>query len=413
MQISVNASRLSAELEELAAFSEAAPPAVTRIVFSDADVQARQWLKERCRAAGLLVREAAIGNMFARWRASGSNSAAVATGSHIDAIPNAGRYDGTVGVLGGLEAIRALQESGFTPVRDIELILFTAEEPTRFGLGCLGSRLLSGVLHPSRASELQGFDGISLPRATHSAGFTGDLDTVPLAPGHYASFVELHIEQGPLLEKCGKPVGVVTSIAAPATLRCEIEGTGGHAGAVLMPDRRAALTGAAEIILAVEQLARASGAPDTVGTTGVCQVFPGAVNSIPLRVSLEIDIRDVELVRRDTVVESVSAHVAEVCRRRGLVHKLELVNADGPARCDPSVCESLRIACLAEKVDFIDMVSRAYHDSLFMSRIAPAAMLFIPCRGGISHRPDEFASVADIATGVRGLARTLAQLAAR
>src|SRR5271157_5621487 len=152
--IVINQQRLSAEIEELACISEAEPPVVTRIVFSPSDLKARAWMKARCEEAGLAVREDAVGNTFARWNGSEPNAPAVGTGSHIDAIPNAGKYDGVVGVLGGLEAIRVLRESGARPKHSIELLMFTSEEPTRFGIGCLGSRLLSGTMTPDAARKL-------------------------------------------------------------------------------------------------------------------------------------------------------------------------------------------------------------------------------------------------------------------
>ena len=408
MEIPIDADRLNRELEQLASFSEAPSPAVTRLVFSEADQQARAWFKERCLAAGLTIREDAAGNMFAGWKSHPAEAPVIGTGSHIDAIPNAGRFDGTVGVLGALEAIRSLKEAGFEPKLPIELVLFTSEEPTRFGIGCLGSRLLSGALDPDIATALHDGQGASLDQLRNAAGFHGPLASVRCPPDYYAAFLELHIEQGPLLERAGIPIGLVTSIAAPASLRVVFEGEGGHAGAVLMHQRRDALTAAAEIILTVENLARATRAPDTVATTGVCNVLPSAVNSIPSRVTLEIDVRDTDLARRDSLVSSIRATVKAVAERRKLGFTVEVLNADAPAHCDPKLLDALRAACRAENAPFLEMVSRAYHDSLFMSRLAPTAMVFIPCRGGVSHRPDEFASPADVALGARVLARTLA-----
>src|SRR5262249_29157056 len=294
MSIRIDQNLLLNELETLASFSEVPPPAVTRIVFSEQDLRARHYIKELCATAGLAVREDAVGNTFARWAGALETAAAVATGSHIDAIPNAGRYDGTVGVLGGLEAIRALRRSGFQPRRSIELIIFTSEEPTRFGIGCLGSRLLAGSLDAAVDKNLRDQSGKTLNHVRREAGFGADLLQVRIPAGHYSSFVELHIEQGPILERERASIGVVTAIAAPASLRITIEGEGGHAGAVLMPDRRDALCAAAELVLAVEAAAKATGAIDTVATTGVCNVFPSAVNSVPSRVQLEIDIRDID-----------------------------------------------------------------------------------------------------------------------
>ncbi len=412
MRIEVDRDRLSKEIEELAAISEAEPPAVTRICFSPTDLKARAWLIALCEKAGLAVRQDPIGNIFARWSGSEPNAPAVGTGSHIDAIPNAGKYDGVVGVLGGLEAIRSLQRSGFRPKHPIELLVFTSEEPTRFGIGCLGSRLLSGTLSADAARKLMDNDGASLEQVRGNAGYHAPLEEVKLPRDYYKAFVELHIEQGPLLEQQKIPLGVVTSIAAPASLRISIEGAGGHAGAVLMPDRRDALCAAAELILAVENAARASGAVDTVATVGICDVFPGAVNSIPSRVNLTLDIRDTNLERRDAVMRTIDAARQTIAMNRQVSIREDLVNADAPAQCAPAIVEALSESCSKHQLPFIPMVSRAYHDSLFMSRIATVAMLFIPCRNGYSHRPDEYASPEDIGRGVLVLAKTLATLAA-
>jgi N-carbamoyl-L-amino-acid hydrolase len=336
---------------------------------------------------------------------------AVCTGSHIDAIPNAGMYDGTVGVLGGLEAIRALRASGRRPRRSIELLMFTAEEPTRFGIGCLGSRLLSGLMDADAASRLRDHEGVTLDDARQAAGYTGDVGGVALPRDSYAAFVELHIEQGPLLEELGIGLGVVTAIAAPASLRITIEGEGGHAGAVLMPARRDAFLAGAELALAVEAAARGTGVIDTVATTGVCRVFPGAVNSVPSRCELDVDVRDIDQARRDTVLARIASSCDEVAARRRVTVAADLINADPPARCDAAVIDALRASCVEAGAAWHPMISRAYHDALFMSRVMPTAMLFIPCRAGVSHRPDEHAAPGDIARGVHVLALTLARLA--
>jgi ureidoglycolate amidohydrolase len=416
MNIEIDQTRLDREIETLATFSVDEAPAVTRIVFSEQDRQARAWLKDRCREVGLSIREDAVGNTFIRWIGSRPDLPAVGTGSHIDAIPHAGKYDGVVGVLGGLEAIRALQASGFEPERSIELLLFTSEEPTRFGIGCLGSRLLSGTLDPDADTELreaggrEGEPGPTLEVIRRNAGFAGSLGGVRLPANYYAAFVELHIEQGPNLEREGISLGLVTDIAAPASFRIEIEGEGGHAGGRLMPGRRDALCAAAEIVLAVERSALATGSIDTVGTVGICQVHPGAVNSIPSRVQLAVDLRDTDAARRDGVLAQIRHACEHVAQQRKVGVKLEVINADAPAQSSPEILSALKGACEAEGSSHKTMVSRAYHDSLFMARIAPIAMLFIPCRGGVSHRPDEYSSPEQIACGVRVLARTLASL---
>jgi N-carbamoyl-L-amino-acid hydrolase len=400
-----------AELQALAQISAAEPPVVTRVVFSEADLRARAYVKKLCTDAGLTITEDAIGNTFARWQGSDPDLAPIGTGSHIDAIPNAGLYDGCVGVLGGLEAIRVLQQLGFKPCRSIELVIFTAEEPTRFGIGCLGSRMMANVLTPAQALTLRDKEGRGLEDLRTAAGFSGTLESVALPAGRFDKFIELHIEQGPQLEQEDIDLGLVTHIAAPASLRIAIEGEGGHAGARLMPGRKDALAAAAELILALEAAAKSTGVIDTVATVGVCEVFPGAVNSIPSRVRLETDMRDIDAARRDRVIDSLRAACADVSARRGVSITTELVNADPPATCDEEILAALEDSAKASSKTYKRMVSRAYHDSLFMARIAPVAMLFIPCRGGVSHRPDEYASPQWIGSGVHVLSRTLAQLA--
>ena len=215
-----------------------------------------------------------------------------------------------------------------------------------------------------------------------------------------------------MLERNNLALGVVTAIAAPASLRVTIEGDGGHAGAVLMPGRRDAFLAAAELALAVETAVKSTGAIDTVGTVGVCKVFPGAVNSIPSKTAIEIDVRDIDAARRDGVLRQIHRAAREIDARRKTRTVIETVNADAPASSSPKIVEALVRSCDALGLPHQLMVSRAYHDSLFMSQIAPVAMLFIRCRGGFSHRPDEYSSPEDIACGTHALALALAELAA-
>lgn len=413
MNLEVDGSRVVNELHTLAQFSATPSPAITRIVFTPSDMEARSWLKRLIGECGLVFREDAVGNLFARWEGSDSQLSPIATGSHIDAIPNSGQYDGTVGVLGALEAIRSLQRARFVPRRSIELIVFTSEEPTRFGIGCLGSRLLSGTLSANAAMQLRDAEGATLDQVRNDAGFSGGLNELALPLGHYHAFVELHIEQGPILEREGLSIGIVTDIAAPGSLRIAVQGEGGHAGAVLMAQRHDALLGAAEIALAVEVAAKSTGASDSVATTGVCEVYPGAVNSIPSEVKLSVDVRDTDLKRRDGMVSAIQQSCVDIARRRELTISTEIVNADSPAHCDPTIVDAIGHACSRAGYSSKRMVSRAYHDSLFLSRIAPTGMIFIPCRDGVSHRPDEYAAPEHISQGITVLAEALAELASQ
>ncbi len=407
--LTIDIQRLQREINELALITEAEPPVVTRVLFSEADIRGREFVKSLCCEAGLTLRADAVGNIFACWGGANASLTPVATGSHIDAIPNAGRYDGVVGVLGAIEAIRALKKSRYQPQRAIELIVFTAEEPTRFGIGCIGSRLMSGVLSPERAATFRDRDGKALDEWRRSAGYTGSLDSVRLPKDCYAAFVELHIEQGPILERENTAIGIVEKIAAPSTLRLDLTGVGGHAGGTLMPGRRDALLAGAEIALAVEQAVTGSGSPDTVGTTGVFRIEPGAVNSVPCRALLEIDVRDTKVLTRDAALVQIETTAAEICKRRHVTLQTDRLNVDPPAVCDGSLVETVAAVCRQLGVSHKKMISRAYHDTLFMAQVCPSTMIFIPCRDGVSHRPDEFSSPEQIETGVRVLAQTLMQ----
>jgi N-carbamoyl-L-amino-acid hydrolase len=265
-------------------------------------------------------------------------------------------------------------------------------------------------LTPRVAERLKDADGLTFETVRRQAGCAGTLAEVCLPANHYGAFVELHIEQGPLLERERIPIGIVTAIAAPASLRVQIYGKGGHAGAVLMPERQDALCAAAEIILAVENTAKASGSSDAVATTGVCHVHPGAINSIPSEVRLQVDVRDIDLTMRDRLLEHIRHAVEETSHRRGTKSAVELLNADPPVRVSSQVVKAIETACRHLAFSSKQMVSRAYHDALFMAQICPTGMIFIPCKDGISHRPEEYASPASIGCGVEVLALTLAQL---
>jgi N-carbamoyl-L-amino-acid hydrolase len=438
VNLKINADRLLSELHQLARITDCPSTedkslpeptrAVTRIVFTPRDLESRAWLKSLAAQAGFSVREDAIGNTFIRWEGSEPSLGVVGTGSHTDAIPHAGMYDGTVGVLGGLEALRSLREAGFQPKRSLELLMFTSEEPTRFGIGCIGSRLLGGVINPEAADKLLDRlhetdpnvpEGPTLREARESAGFHGPLSDVKLPRNYYDAWVELHIEQGPLLQRDGIELGIVTNIAAPASYRYTVEGFGGHAGALLMPDRRDALCAASELILSVEKhaleanaCARAEGQSgvDTVATVGMIAVHPGAVNSVPSRVQLTLDIRDTDVDRRNSVLNALHADMRDIEQRRGVRITEEQINADAPAHSDPQILNAIEAVCRREGASFRRMVARAYHDTSFIAHVAPVAMIFIPCRNGVSHRPDEYSSPEAIALGTRILAGTLAKL---
>ncbi|KAL8225704.1 hypothetical protein R6Q57_018261 [Mikania cordata] len=411
----VDSLRLQKQIDELSTFSDSPAPSVTRILYSDNDVMARRYIKNWMGLTGLSVREDAVGNIFGRWEGSEPEVPAVSTGSHIDAIPYSGKYDGVVGVLGAIEAINLLKRSGFKPKRSLEVIMFTSEEPTRYGISCLGSRLLAGSLSLAKALRHTVVDNanISFLDAAKYAGYAKneEFSDVFLSKKSYSAFVELHIEQGPILENEGISIGIVTAIAAPASIKVDFGGNGGHAGAVLMPQRNDAGLAAAELALAVEKHVLESGSIDTVGTVGILEVHPGAINSIPSKSHIQIDTRDIDEKRRNVVIERIHESAVSISKRRGVeLLEFNIVNQDPPALSDESVINAMESATHVLGLSHKKMISRAYHDSLFMARIAPMGMIFIPCYKGYSHKPEEYASPEDIANGVKVLALTLAKL---
>jgi ureidoglycolate amidohydrolase len=342
-EITVNAQRVSDELEKLARFSDHDYPAVTRIIFTENDLKARDYFKSLAREAGLHVREDAIGNIFVRL---GDEKAlgAVGTGSHCDAVPHAGSLRRHSGSFRRARGLRVLKAAGFQPKRPLEVVFFTSEEPTRFGIGCIGSRIMSNTIALDKVAALRDKDGLSFDEARDSAGYNGTVESAILPKGYYDYFVELHIEQGPVLEREKKQIGIVTGIAAPASFRIHFTGEGGHAGGVLMPARKDALVPCAILIQEAERLAKTSASPDTVATVGVVKVHPGAINSIPAKATVEFDIRDIRLETRDAVVTAVKTLAKQLADERGLKVEIEDINSDPPAVSDETILKAAEAA---------------------------------------------------------------------
>jgi hydantoinase/carbamoylase family amidase len=336
----------------------------------------------------------------------------VLTGSHVDTTLNAGRYDGVVGVLGAIEAVRSLRDTGHRPRRTIEIVSFAGEEP-RFGTGCIGSRALVGALGEDDLDRMRDRNGVSLAEALRAAGL--DPARVPEAtidPERVHAFLELHIEQAAVLEASGEPIGVVTAIAAPHDFRLRLRGAATHAGATPMSLRRDALAGASELMIELERLARASPSGTTVGTVGVIRALPGAINVVPGEVDLDVDVRDSDLDAREAVVASLLDAARVIAGRRELELDIEPIVRDTPVDCSPVVVDAVAAACEEAGLRYRRMISGAYHDAMIMAARVPVGMMFVPSAGGISHHPDEYTAPEQIDDGVRVLAGALARLAA-
>jgi ureidoglycolate amidohydrolase len=411
-RVTADAGRLHAAIAELATYNDdVAAGGITREVYTPTYAAALERVASWMRDAGLQTRLDAAGNLFGRWDGSDASAPRVLTGSHVDTTLNAGAYDGVLGVLGAIEAVHALRARAFVPRRAIEVVAWAGEEP-RFGTGCVGSRAAAGELSRADLDRLVDRDGVTMAAAMASAGLDPDrIADARIDPPTVHALVELHIEQGIVLETHGEPIGVVTAIAAPHDFRLTFTGAATHAGATPMDLRRDALVGAAEAIVAIERLARASDSGTTVGTVGVVRARPGAINVVPGTVELDVDVRDSDATARAEVVAAIVAAAWDIGAARGLEVAVADIVEDVPVTCAPEVVAAAEAACVDLDLPARTMTSGAYHDAMIMGRRVPVGMIFVPSRGGVSHHPDEYSSPAELDRGVAVLAGTLERLA--
>ena len=383
-----------------------------RLVFTDADWAACDFFAGLMREAGLAVRSDAWGNLIGRLEGKEPGAPAVATGSHLDTVPEGGNYDGGVGSVAGLGAIMRLKARG--PFRHpLELIVFRGEESSRFGIHTMGSKVMSGMATVDAWRSLTDRDGVPLAQVLAVRGL--DLGRLPEAvrrSNELKAFVEVHIEQCFVLEQAGVPIGVVEAIAAPIRLKLTVEGVASHSGATPMGKRRDALVTASRLVLAVEEEARKRAERRIVGTVGILKAYPGALNVVPGRAELWVDVRGIDEASLAETVAAITAAAGRIADREETRITVETISSDVPVAMNPTVIATIESACRRLGVPFQRMPSGAGHDAMNMARIAPAGMIFIPCRGGISHNPDEYAAPADIVRGMDVLTETLATLAA-
>lgn len=384
---------------------------VTREVFTPGYTEACERVSEMMRTAGMTVRTDAFGNLFGRLEGTDPGAPVVLTGSHIDTTLDAGAYDGVVGVLGAVAAVGDISASGQRPTRSIEVVAFAGEEP-RFGFGCIGSRAMMGQLQRDDLDRMTDRDGVTLAQALRASGLDPDaLESARWDPGDIHAFVELHIEQGAVLESEGVPLGVVRQIAAPHDLRVQINGKATHAGATPMRLRRDALAGAAEVISLLERLALDSPSDTIVATVGKASVLPGAINIVPGTVVLEVDVRDSVLPAREALIAQFLEELDAIAAGRSLSVDVSTITIDTPADCAAEIVAQVTAACAALGVPSRPMISGAYHDAMIIGRHAPMGMIFVPSRDGLSHHPDEYTSPEHIDIGVDVLRETLLGLA--
>ncbi len=394
------ATAIQARLDALAAIS-AEEGAITRVYLSPEQARANALVMGWMREAGLSARLDAAGNVIGRLEGPEPGGPALVIGSHLDTVRDAGRYDGPLGVVTGIACLAALAEEGIRLPFAVEVVGFADEEGTRFNATLLGSRAFAGRLDPTVLAT-QDADGISIAQALRAFGLDPDrIGEAARPPGDLLGYIEWHIEQGPMLERAGLPVGVVTGISGATRLAVTLEGEAGHAGTVAMEGRRDALAGAAECVLAVE--ARCRGEAGLVGTVGRIAAFPDAVNVIPGRVAFSLDLRAPEDGQRRAALAEIETLWHDIAARRGLTLSMTRTHEAPAVPCDPALTGRIAEAVAARGWPVLRLPSGAGHDGMAIAPIAPIAMLFVRCRGGISHNPAEYAALPDIEAGAQVL----------
>ena len=410
--LTVNLDRLMADLEAFSAIGGDGQGGVTRLAFTPVDQSVRRLFQETLAATGLHVRMDAMGNVFGRREGEENDLPPLLLGSHLDSVPNGGRFDGPLGVLSALEVIRMLEDAKVRTRRPVEVACFAAEESSRFGTGTLGSKAVAGRLTPGMLDALRDAEGRTLAESLRECGLSPDhLGEVRRRPGEYHAYLELHLEQGAVLEHAGIPVGLVTGIAAPTRFRATYTGRADHSGATPMGLRRDALVAGAELVLSVRRIVLTHGSPTSVGTVGVLRVQPGAMNVIPGQASLGIDLRDIDAAAKCRIAKKVQAAARRIARKWTLDVSIETLSDESPVPLPERVRQVSVAACQACGIPFLELPSGAGHDAMYMAELAEAGMIFVRCREGVSHNPAEFVEPQDIAAGATVLAETALRLA--
>ncbi len=406
--LKVNGERLWASLMELARIGATEKGGVCRLAASDLDGAARRLFISWCEAAGCTVSIDRIGNIFARRPGRNPNLPPIVSGSHLDTQPTGGRFDGAYGVMAALEVVRSLNDLGYETEAPIEIVAWTNEEGSRFSPAMVGSGVFAGVFdleyglaRPDNAT------GVSLGAELARIGFAG---SEPVGGRPVGAYFEAHIEQGPILEAAGLPIGVVTGAQGQRWYEITVTGQEAHAGPTPMPRRRDALVGAARMIDAVNRIGHAH-APYACATVGSLSLSPNSRNTIPGRVFFTVDFRHPD----DAVLTAMDGELRAACREAAATQNLEVEIAEfwyfPPTPFDPRLVAAVREAAAAQGYGHQDIVSGAGHDAVYMARVAPTAMVFVPCVGGISNNEIEDAKPEDLTAGCNVLFNAILEAA--
>ncbi len=404
----VQSQRLQRTLKALSVYGRNADGGVTRLGFSEADMAARKYVMDLMRQAGLEVHVDPAGDIFGR-RAGSDKLPVLLFGSHIDSVRHGGNFDGDVGSMGAIEVIRALNDGHVTTRHPLEVVVWVNEEGNHFALGTFGSAAAAGAIDPqvlNRKDE----QGKTLADWLRIYGQDpARFADAKIAPGSVAGYIELHIEQGGVLDKAHVPIGVVQGIVGIKEWSCVVTGFANHAGTTPMNDRHDALAASARDVLALrDEIRRVQGRQ--VGTVGRMTVEPGAQNVIPGRVEFSVEIRDLESAKIDAIWSRVQQRFAEIGREEKVATQCTLMDSIEPAKTNPAFMDAIRAAAHSAGLGTLDLPSGAGHDAQNVAKFAPIGMIFIPSRRGISHSPKEYSSWEQVAGGAEVLYRTIVAL---
>jgi allantoate deiminase/N-carbamoyl-L-amino-acid hydrolase len=408
-----NPARLQQHFELMSEIGKLGETGINRPTLSPIEKQAFElaawWMHE----AGMTTRTDNFGNLVGRLEGTNTQLPILMMGSHLDSQPYGGRFDGAAGVLCAIEAVATLTEKGIKPARTIEVVSFADEEGWRFNKGLFGSR---GILGKLEEGELDRTDKDGITRRQALIDFGCDpnkFQESEYAAGSIYCFLELHIEQGPVLDLADKPIGVVSGISGPLWWTVKLKGMAGHAGSVPMPIRQDALVGAAEIILALRQIAtQIPGAP-TVGTVGTINVFPASRNIIPEEATFTVDLRDIDLNRRNQYEGALRERIEAICSNHNLTYTITEDWNSEPRYCADWLKNIIKQQCDRLELDASELMSGPFHDAMALSYATDYAMIFVRCKDGISHNPLEFASYEDLALGAEVLYGSVLEVLAR
>lgn len=398
----VNGDRLAKRLHALSEIGYTEPGGVKRPGLSHEEKQAKELIKSWMVEAGLEVREDGAGNVFGSLPGQ-SEGPAIASGSHVDSVPNGGNFDGPLGVLSALEVAESWKELGFVPEKPYEVVVFSDEEGSRFNSGLTGSRAMTGNMTDMEMKQLRDYDGKDLAQVLESYGSsleafresTRDLSELEL-------FAEVHIEQGKILEQKNQPVGIVSGIAGPAWMEVKFSGQAGHAGNTPMLGRTDSLVAAGEFVSRLPELPRAI-SETAVATVGKLDVSPNGINVIPERVVLHVDARDIHKEPRDLLVERIRSLASEVAEKHRVTVSMQQNTSITPVPIADDLQRELAELLTKQGIDPVRIPSGAGHDAMIVGRHIPVAMLFVRSKDGISHNPKEWSSLSDCIQGIHAL----------